>query len=74
MTDKTFGKLLNRLNLAHAKYLSLLRQAEEEYKSRFGNYPSEVDDDWWIDSFHQSDSGSTLSDVLENGKLANEIK
>ena len=72
MTDKQFEKLLFRVNSAHSKYLQLLKEAENEYKRRFGNYPSEVDDDWWIDSFCQSDCGSTLEKVLENGALANE--
>jgi hypothetical protein len=72
MTDKAFEKLLCRLNSTHSKYLKLLKEAEDEYKRRFGNYPAEVDDDWWIDSFCQSDSGSTLEKVLENGMLANE--
>ncbi len=72
MTDKKFGELLYKLTKAHEKYCTLLSEAEEEYKRRFGNYPAEVDDDWWIDSFCQSSSGSSLKDVLEHGALANE--
>ena len=72
MTDKQFGKLLTKLNKAHGAYCELLFKAEEEYKRRFGNYPSDVDDDWWIDSFCQSPAGSTLEDVLKHGALANE--
>ena len=72
MTDKQFGKLLTKLNRAHGLYYDLLYKAEEEYKKRFGNYPSDVDDDWWIDSFCQSPAGSTLANVLKHGTLAND--
>ena len=72
MIDSRYKNLLIRLNRAHGKYLKLLNEAEEEYKNRFGNYPSEVDDDFWIDSFYQSDSGARLEDVLKHGALANE--
>lgn len=73
MTDKSFAKLLFRVDKSHSRYLKLLNEAEEEYKRRFGNYPSEVDDDWWIDSFHQSDAGSSLEDVLKHGERANNL-
>jgi hypothetical protein len=72
MTDNKFNEVLIKLNKAHSKYLNLLRIAEEEYKRRFGNYPADVDDDFWIDSFCQSDSGAKLENVMIHGALANE--
>ena len=68
MKDKSYQLLLNQLTKAHAKYLALLNKAEEEYKRRFGNYPADVDDDWWIDSFCQSAKGSSLEDVIKNAQ------
>ena len=52
----------------HRQYSLLLNKAEEEYKRRFGHYPSEVDDDWWIDSFHQTLSGSKVDDAIKSAK------
>jgi hypothetical protein len=72
MTDNKFEILLYKLNRAHRKYCKLLSLAEDEYKRRFGNFPSEVDDDWWIDSFCQSPAGSTLKDVIIHATRANE--
>jgi len=72
MTDRKFETLLVELNRTHGEYLRLLYDAEYEYFERFGNYPSEVDDDHWIDSFHVNSSGSTLKDVLKHGTLAND--
>ena len=72
MTDRKFEILLITLNRSHGEYLRLLLQAEDEYFERFGNYPSEVDDDHWIDSFHTNCAGSTLKNVLKHGALAND--
>ncbi len=69
MTNTEYRKLLMRLTKANRKYKTLLAEAEEEYKRRFGDFPSEVDDDAWIDGFHATDSGLSFSDVIENGEL-----
>lgn len=68
MTDKQWQKELNALTSAHSKYLKLLKKAEDEYLRRFGHYPSEVDDDFWIDSFSQSDSGAKVEDIIKHAK------
>lgn len=68
MTNKEFETLLTDLNKAHVEHDNLLKKAEEEYKRRFGHYPSEVDDDYWIDSFHDSPAGSSLKDVIKSAK------
>lgn len=67
MTDTQYQKLLNRLSKSHRKYLNLLEQAENEYERRFGYNPSDVDDDYWIDSFHQTCSGASVENVMKNG-------
>lgn len=50
MTDNQFTHLLQRTGKAANKYFDLLRTAEDEYKRRYGDHPSDADDDMWIDS------------------------
>jgi len=50
MTDKQFNQLLKKTAKAGNKYLTLYRQAEHEYERRYGDNPSDIDDDFWIDS------------------------
>lgn len=69
MTDTKFFelcKLASSLAEQHAKLVLVL---EEEYKERFGNYPSEVDDDFWIDSIHQGQANFTLDQIISEAKL-----
>jgi len=68
MTDKKFDLLLNEISIAHAVYLDLLQKGQNEYKRRFGEFPSDVDDDFWIDSFEQSACGANLEQVTEHAK------
>ena len=53
MTNNQFNKLLVRLSNANEKYKNLLREAEEEFENRYGDNPSEIDFDSWIDVYHQ---------------------
>ena len=50
LTDFQFDLLLKKTAVAYNKYIKLFRLAEEEYKIRYGYYPSQMDDDFWIDS------------------------
>ena len=64
MNDKRFQDLLDRTYRAEQRYSKLLREAEEEYRRRYGHDPSESDNDIWIDSLHGM--GSPLSvEVVE---------
>ena len=69
MKDEKYKNLLSKLNEAHIKYHQLLKQAEEEYKKRFGEYPTNLDDDFWIDSFHVKPTGASLEDVPFHAKF-----
>lgn len=69
MDDTRFQELLDETTEAHKKYLKLLKKAEKEYLKRFGNLPSDVDDDFWIDSFHNSPLGATVSSVKHSAEL-----
>ena len=50
MTDKRFESLMARCADAYNKYRRLFERAEAEYVRRYGQHPSDVDDDYWIDS------------------------
>jgi hypothetical protein len=52
LTNTKFQLKLNALCKANIKYKRLLAECEDEYKARFGLYPSDLSDDFWIDSFH----------------------
>lgn len=68
MTDEQFQKLLNKVAKSLEAYHELLAQAREEYKRRFGSYPNDVDDDFWIDSFEVTASGATVEQVINHAK------
>ena len=70
LTDKQFQKLLDRLHNAHYKYQELLKEAEEEYKNRYGCYPGDWDDNNWIDKFHINAQEMTINDVLKGVELS----
>jgi hypothetical protein len=69
MDDNKFQELLNDVTKAHREYASLLAKAEKEYKRRFGSFPSDWDDDFWIDSFSQSPIGAKVEDVIRSAKI-----
>ena len=52
MTDDTFQRHMNQLAAVKGKYLTKLQRCENEYKQRFGFFPSDINDDNWIDAFH----------------------
>lgn len=51
MTDKQFTALMKKTQEAGLKHKKLLAELEEEYFNRYGQYPSDVDDDFFIDAF-----------------------
>lgn len=53
MTNELFQILIDRTHLLKEDYFDLLKKTEEEYEKRYGNNPSDIDDDSWIDSMHQ---------------------
>ena len=52
MTNNQYNKLLLRLSKANEKYKKLLDEAENEFKRRYGAFPSDIDFDSWIDVYH----------------------
>ncbi len=69
MTNQRFQGLIIRCRRAGDLYKKLLIEAEEEYKRRFGNYPGEVDDDWWIDTLHYCIGNTDLDQIIEHANL-----
>lgn len=49
---REFFKLLDKLKKAKNKYFELLEEAEQAYEYRYGENPSTINDDYWIDTFH----------------------
>lgn len=73
MTDSQFTKLLQRAAKAQNKAGDLLKQCESEYERRYGENPSDIDDDMWIDAMHYGATGAcsehiTAKDV-DNGAV-----
>lgn len=69
MTDNKFQDLLNELSKANAKYKRLLKEAEDELERRYRAHPSDIDNDQWIDIFHQGCGTMTVKEVDESMKL-----
>ena len=64
MTDKKWHEIIIKCKAACDEHLRLLKIAEEEYYKRYGNSPSDVNDDWWIDTLHYG-RGSTDLDLIK---------
>lgn len=69
MTDKQFQKILDTLTDAHRNYFDLLKLAEDEIIRRYGVHPSEIDNDEWIDSYHQGLGHMTIKQLDESMNL-----
>jgi hypothetical protein len=68
MTDKQFQKILDTLSMAHKNYVDLLKVAEDEIVKRYGVHPSDIDNDSWIDMYHQGCGHMTVKEVDESMK------
>lgn len=74
MTDKEFERKMKKCRAEWDKYKSTLEEIEAEYKKRFGSYPSELDDDWWIDTFHQGSGSVNLNEVVRSAEMCKSLK
>lgn len=74
MNDKELQLLMNKTYSACIKHKELLKQLEAEYEKRYGANPSEIDDDYFIDTFHYgSGNRIILSKMKENAKFCKKI-
>lgn len=69
MTDKKWQELIIECQKVGIEHLRLLKMAEEEYKKRYGHYPSEVDDDWWIDTLHYCRGDVNLINIKKAAEM-----
>ena len=51
------------------KSKALLEVAEAEYERRYGHHPSDVDDDWWIDTLHYGNGGTDLKKIKASAEM-----
>jgi len=68
MTDKKFMDLIDKTQKALREYSRLKELAEKEYERRYGHNPSDIDDDYWIDSVHYGPIPMTLIEIEKNAK------
>ena len=70
MTDKQFTALMRKTQDAGLKHKKLFSKLEEEYFERYGQYASDVDDDFFIDAFDYCQGElPTLEQVHESASL-----
>lgn len=67
MTDKKWLESINSAAQAYQIFVTLRSQAEKEYESRYGVNPSDVDDDFWIDTV-QGAGCKDIKELKENAK------
>ena len=60
MTDKKWHEIIIKCKASCDEHLRLLKIAEEEYVKRYGNSPSDMNDDWWIDTLHYGNGSTDL--------------
>lgn len=68
MTDKQWEKLIIKANNIAIKHRNAIKTAEEEYVKRYGHNPSEVDDDWWIDTVHCGNGNPSIKGILSSAR------
>lgn len=72
MTDKQWQSVIDKCRKAGDKHLQLLQIAEKEYERRYGHNPSEVDDDWWIDTLHYCKGDTSVDKIKQSAELRND--
>ena len=69
MTDRQLQILIDQTIKQKHKFFALVEKLENEYVNRFGNRPSEVDDDCFIDTFHMNQGNEmTVEMMTESAK------
>jgi hypothetical protein len=75
MTNNKLSKKLIQLLEVKNKYHDLLKEVEKEIEKRYGYYPSEIDNDDFIDSYHyQGGKAMTLKDLDNSMKESIQTK
>jgi hypothetical protein len=71
MTDKQWESLIKKTVQAFRVHQKNLKLAEGEYVRRYGEHPSEVDDDYWIDVMHYGNGPDdiNINSIKESAEL-----
>ncbi len=71
MTDKQWQSAMVKCIAAFRKYDALLKEIESEYERRYHQHPSDVDDDYWLDTFQNCIGGDfpDLEMIKEQAKF-----
>ena len=69
MKDERLQILIDQTIKQKLKFFALVDKLENEYERRFGNKPSDVDDDNFIDTFHMRQGNEmTVFELTEKAK------
>ena len=63
MTDPKFNDAMRKVERAMDKYQKALKVAEDEFIRRYGNHPSDIDCDSWIDTYHVAGGFWSAEDI-----------
>ncbi len=69
MTDSAWKKLIEKAANLAKKHQAAMRESEAEYERRYGHNPSDIDDDWWIDTVHLG-GNVDLDAIKKNAELS----
>ena len=73
MKDERLQILIDQTINQKLKFFALVDRLENEYERRFGNKPSDVDDDNFIDTFHMRQGNEmTVFELTEKAKNCKE--
>tara|TARA_R110002072_G_scaffold21460_6_gene76154 strand:- start:185 stop:415 length:231 start_codon:yes stop_codon:yes gene_type:complete len=73
MKDERLQILIDQTIKQKLKFFALVDKLENEYERRFGNKPSDVDDDNFIDTFHMRQGNEmTVFELTEKAKNCKE--
>ena len=73
MTDKKWLELMTQCSKLALEHNKILKLCEAEYEARYGNKPSDVDDDYWIDSLHYGQGKKiTIQDIVASASICNQ--
>ena len=68
MTDKQWEAIIKRCVKHGKEHQRLITTAEKEYERRYGHNPSDVDDDWWIDTVHYCHASVDICAIKEKAQ------
>lgn len=74
MTDSQYKLALDTCLRRKIKYKQALERIEKEYERRFGFTPSDLDDDYFLDTFHYQSEDYDFEDLIGSAESALNIK